>query len=157
MSSLTHEQTMALTALIYDSNMTETMQGHLEDNPNSPLISVGDLVDDLRGRMEQEPTDNTTLLAARMTPMEWTELFDLIQKDEELSRLVIDGRTYVDFADNHREEPGFSAPATGFSAMVLTDPNGEFNNTVVFRGTAGHAHQWHDNLAAIRGVAMTPH
>jgi len=142
-SSLSYDQTLALTTLVYNSHLDAAI-------PGEGSISIRYLVDDLAQRGNHE-------LAAKMTDAEWQSLFDFIREDETLMRLEIDRNTFVDFTASTGRQSGHSAPSPGFRAMVVTDPQGQYNNTAILRGTAGTADQWHDNFSPMSGAVISPH
>lgn len=134
MNSLTEEQTFALDCLIYYKNIDKVI------NENR-TISVNNLVEKLQDNLNDQP-DGARLDAA-ITKEEWQEVLNFIKNDDVLPTLIIDKNTYK------------NDPTTGFRAMAVSDPNKQYNTTVIFRGTQSD-YQWHDNLSVVQGIAITP-
>jgi len=135
MGSLTHEQTMALNTLIYHERMAD----HI---PRNGSITVGDLIVDLGNRNHS---------GAEMSNDDWNRALSFVVSDPVLSSLTINGSNFSDDSRNNTNQ------TTGFRAMTVTDPRGNVNPTVIFRGSVGYGHQWHDNFSPASGVTISPH
>ena len=132
MDSLSLDQTLLLDTLIYSDYFTEALNKGEKQTIEEIVVYI-----------EKQMTAKQDFeYNAEMSKEEWQEIYDLVKNDEVLCGLTINKSTYEN-------------DSTGFRAMLVTDPKEEFNNTVIFRGTASDS-QWHDNFAVTQGVALTP-
>lgn len=154
MDSLTYDQSMDLTALIYCDGFRDAVE---KDNVNN----VGEMVGYLKKEIdEREQANKNYEYNVMMSKERWEKLLDKIGNDETLSRLEFDSENFADETEyntesNRASESIMSSEVSGFRAIVFTDPDKNINNTVVFRGSASHW-QWHDNFAPLSGIAVSP-